>query len=290
MTDRIRTALEQHTGALEEAELVTDRRGIQVWRVTATGGPVAAPGQRLAVKIPDRAGLIAARREVAALEAIGAQTRNPRSPLIDGGTFTVAPWFDGPSTATLFRAARYGADLPTPGQLDMRAAAAHYCRAVAELHHLGWVHGDLQAAHCIHTESGPRLIDLTNAQGPRQLSEPELNTPFTGGLAHLEAPELAAPLGIGRSPVPTYASDVYALAASLWAAATGAWPLNYQLAGLDPSTVGTSDLRVAIGTGTIPLATSTVWPELLAVLAAALVPASNDRPTAAQLGDAIDAL
>ncbi|MEU6233691.1 hypothetical protein [Kitasatospora sp. NPDC047058] len=294
MIDSIREAVEKSTGCLVEAEPITNRRGVQVWRVTVAGGPDAEPGQRLVVKIVTSAGCgpaLAPRREISVLRAIARQTLCAQAPLIDGDGFTVAPWFEGPSTWGVFEAARSSRVVGAAERRDMRDAGARFCRAVAELHRLGWVHADLQAAHCIHTAAGARLIDFANAQGPRPLPETELNGAFAGGMTHVEAPELAALLAVGRPAVPTYASDVYALAASLWTAATGHWPLDYSAAGVGLQSATPAELRAAIGTGVLPLDRhGTGWPELLDALTPALDPQPRNRPVAAQLAERLDAL
>ncbi|MFF1873188.1 hypothetical protein ACFVXD_30540, partial [Kitasatospora herbaricolor] len=146
----------------------------------------------------------------------------------------------------------------------------------------------LQPAHCIHTDHGARLIDLAGAQGPRLLTDPALNTSYNGALAHREGPELARALAANTPVHPTYASDVYALAASLWTAATGHWPLNYPAAGIDPHSATLTELRTAIGTGRIPLHTA---PPALSVLCNILRPALDpdpaSRPRAAELAQAL---
>ncbi|MFD0264840.1 hypothetical protein ACFVH7_42025 [Kitasatospora indigofera] len=289
MNPDVTERLTKHTGPLTDTALITDRRGVQVWRVTAGGGPDAEPGQRLAVKIPADHDP-APTREIAVLRALADQTGTTRSPLIDGDGFTAGPWFDGPSTMTLFKPARTST-LPSPSeQAALLAGASDFCHAVGELHRLGWVHTDLQPAHCIHTDHGARLIDLAGAQGPRPLTDPALNTPYNGALAHLEAPELARSLTTDTPAHPTYASDVYALAASLWTAATGHWPLNYPAAGVNPHSATLTELRTAIGTGHIPLHTA---PPALSVLCDTLRPALDpdpaSRPRAAELAQALQA-
>ncbi|AUY50263.1 hypothetical protein [Streptomyces sp. CB01881] len=294
MIDGIRELVEKYTGPLTGAERITDRRGVQVWRVTAAGGPDAWVGQSLAVKIAtsgDERQALASRRELAVLRAIARQSRSARTRLIDGDGFTVTPWFGGPSTWELFGAARRDSVAGAEARRGMLDGGAQFCRAVADLHHLGWVHADLQAAHCIHTADGAQLIDFANAQGPRPLPETELNGEFAGGMAHPEAPELAAMLALGRPAVPTYASDVYALAASLWTAATGRWPLDYSAAGVGPQAATQAELRAAIGAGAVPLdRRGAAWPELLDALTPALDPQPRNRPTATQLAECLDSL
>ncbi|MFD4315883.1 hypothetical protein [Streptomyces sp. NPDC058548] len=62
---------------------------------------------------------------------------------------TAASWTPASSTA------RPGRD----AAIDLRLAVAY-------LHQRGWVHGDLQPDHAIHTKTGVQLIDCTWAASP----------------------------------------------------------------------------------------------------------------------------
>ncbi|MFE3114385.1 hypothetical protein, partial [Kitasatospora indigofera] len=73
MNPDVTERLTKHTGPLTDTTLITDRRGVQVWRVTAGGGPDAESGQRLAVKIPADHDP-APTREIAVLRALAEQT------------------------------------------------------------------------------------------------------------------------------------------------------------------------------------------------------------------------
>ncbi|WP_259470569.1 hypothetical protein [Streptomyces sp. 1114.5] len=150
---------------------------------------------------------------------------------------------------------------------------------MADLHEAGWVHGDLQPQHGIHTEQGVRLLDFA-------WSRPLGTTPWTtfdGTMIHLTAPELAARIINGPQPVDTtQTADVYALAGTLWTCVTGTWPLDYETAGLGKGTP-LDVLRNAIAHRAVPLSTTLPWPSLQARLRHVLLAAPDDRPTAAEL-------
>ncbi|MFK0191330.1 hypothetical protein [Kitasatospora sp. NPDC090308] len=166
-------------------------------------------------------------------------------------------------------------------------APVHVARAVAELHGHGWMHGDLQPAHVIRTVDGVRLIDFAWA---RHLGETPWSA-FRGTMAHLTAPEPAAEITVGSQPVLTsFASDVYALAASLWTAVTGDWPLDYEAVGIDRKSAGPVALLGAVGERTAPLVGTEVWPEFQQVLKDVLLADARNRPSAAELADRLTAL
>ncbi|MGM9382221.1 hypothetical protein ACTAE5_16445 [Streptomyces antibioticus] len=103
-------------------------------------------------------------------------------------------------------------------------------------------------------------------------------------MPHLLAPELAAAVEAGALPVTTSRSaEVYTLAASLWWAITGDWPLDYEAVHLDPTGVKAGELREVIGSGRLPLRPPLAWPAVLGVLADALSPDPGRRPTAEAL-------
>lgn len=161
------------------------------------------------------------------------------------------------------------------------------CKAVAELHAADWVHADLQPGHAIHARHGVAVIDCSWAWHPARLAPSRL---FRGGMPHLLAPELAASVEAGVRPVaPSKAAEVYALAASLWRSITGDWPLDYGAAGLDPAGMPAGQVRQAIGRSCLPLRPASAWPAMQNLLATALGPAPDGRPTAGELAAAISA-
>lgn len=250
---------------------ITERRGTAVWRAAGPLGGVA-------IKLGYGAdGAETTTREAATLDALHDCT------VVAGrtgsGVWYVTPWLDGPSTWELFRPVRDGShDRATP-----LGGAVALCRSVADFHAAGWVHGDLQPAHGIHTASGVRLIDF--AWSWREGTDPWRK--FGGGITHLVAPELAAWITNGPQPVkPSPATDVYALAGALWTCATGRWPLDYEAVGISVKGSAPADLRQAITAG-IPLTDARPWPRFQSVLADVLTARAADRPTAGELAECL---
>ncbi|MGI5257939.1 hypothetical protein [Streptomyces angustmyceticus] len=247
-----------------------------MWKASGPDGAVA-------VKAGDGKGAAVTRREAAVLEAIGwpdylvDSGEGEGEGEGDGMAWLVTRWFRGPSTWHACAPVRSGQD----GRADALSASVDLCRAVADLHASGWVHSDLQPSHGIHTAHGVRLIDCSWSW--RHGTEPPSG--FRGGITHLVAPELAASINLGTQPVaPATATDVYALAGSLWTCVTGRWPLDYAAAGIDPVPLTPEELRARIAAGRIPLDTAALWPAFQDVLRPVLLGRAVDRPTAAELG------
>ncbi|MFI6209114.1 hypothetical protein ACIBAI_22365 [Streptomyces sp. NPDC051041] len=251
-------------------QLISDRRGSAVWKAAGPRGTVA-------VKVgtgPE--GAVITAREATVLHAMG------RGRLLAHGrgetaAWMVTPWYDGPSTWEALLDVR-------AGRGDFESARRYVvgvCGAVAELHAAGWVHGDLQPGHAIHTAEGVALIDCSWAWHPAHLGPSHL---FRGGMPHLLAPETAAAVEAGEWPVTTSRpAEVYTVAASLWWAITGAWPLAYDAIGLDPARLTAAVLRRVIGARRIPLCDVRVWPGAQGVLGEVLTAPADSRPTAAEL-------
>ncbi|MFD7455519.1 hypothetical protein [Kitasatospora sp. NPDC059827] len=245
---------------------ITDRRGSAVWKAVGPTGSVA-------IKAGYGEGAEITAREGAVLDQLpGYSVITGR---YDSGVWYVTPWLLGPSTWELFKPVRHG----DGGHEQAFSGAVDLCLAVADLHAAGWVHGDLQPAHCIHTDRGARLLDLAWAWSP---GFPPSSV-FQGGITHLLAPELAAAVESGVRPVlTTTASDVYALAGTLWTCVTGRWPLDYDSAGIGPD-VGPGTRRAAIASGEIPLRAAEPRPDFQAVLRPVLREPARSRPGAAEL-------
>ncbi|MGA5823640.1 protein kinase domain-containing protein [Kitasatospora sp. NPDC094028] len=266
-------AAESICGPLKLEE-VSSRRGSTVWKAT---GPLGSASIKLGT---GEAAEITA-REASVLEQLPGYSVDVGR--LATGVWYVTPWLSGPSTWDVFRPVRKG----DGGREDALSAVTGLCRAVADLHAEGWVHGDLQPAHGIHGKDGTaRLIDF--AWSRRIGSTPW--TAFEGTMIHLTAPELAARIIDGPQPVDTTrTADVYALAGTLWTCVTGAWPLDYERAGLKKE-APLEEIRKAIAHRAVPIATAMPWPALQARLRYVLLAAPDDRPTAAELVKLIEAV
>ncbi|WP_316741027.1 hypothetical protein [Streptomyces sp. MK7] len=110
-------------------------------------------------------------------------------------------------------------------------------------------------------------------------------------MPHLLAPELAAAVEDGMRPVaPSQPAEVYTLAASLWWAITGDWPLDYEGAGADPAQLTASELRRAIGKGAFQVRSPSMWPGVQRVLSTTVLAQPPElRPTAVELAAAVRA-
>ncbi|MER7674917.1 hypothetical protein ABTY61_41585 [Kitasatospora sp. NPDC096128] len=249
-----------------ELEEISNRRGSAVWKASGPQGAVS-----IKLGTGDAAEVTA--REAAVLDQLPGYTVTAGR--FADGVWYVTPWLAGPSTWDTFRPVRKGEDR----KAQALAAAVGLCRAVADLHEAGWVHGDLQPQHGIHTEQGVRLLDFAWS---RQIDTTPWTT-FDGTMIHLTAPELAARIINGPQPVETtQPADVYALAGTLWTCATGKWPLDYETAGLGKETP-LEEIRKTIAHQAIPISTAMPWPGLQARLRYVLLAAPDDRPTAAEL-------
>ncbi|GES29652.1 hypothetical protein AB0G60_06390 [Streptomyces angustmyceticus] len=266
---------ESACGIPVELTEISHRRGAAVWKAAGPDGAVA-------IKAGSGKGAAVTRREAAVLGAIGWPDYlvDSGEDEDDGVAWLVTRWFRGPSTWHACAPVRSGQD----GRADALSASVDLCRAVADLHASGWVHSDLQPSHGIHTDHGVRLIDCSWSW----CHGAEPADGFRGGLTHLVAPELAASINLGTRPVtPGTATDVYALAGSLWTCVTGRWPLDYAAAGIDPVPLTPEELRARIAAGRIPLDTAAPWPAFQDILRPVLLGRADDRPTAAELADAL---
>ncbi|WP_405003245.1 hypothetical protein OHV13_01655 [Kitasatospora purpeofusca] len=254
-------------------EEISDRRGSAVWKA---GGPHGAAGIKLGT---GEAAEVTA-REASVLDRLPGYAVTVGR--FDGGVWYVTPWLVGPSTWDVFRSVRKDAG----GRDEALEAAVGLCRAVVDLHEAGWVHGDLQPQHGIHTERGVRLLDFAWS---RQVG----STPwrrFDGTMIHLTAPELAARIVDGPQPVDTtQTADVYALAGTLWTCVTGKWPLDYETAGIEAD-APVEEKRRAIARRAVPMSTAMPWPALQARLRYVLLAAPDDRPSAAELKVLVEAV
>ena len=157
-----------------------------------------------------------------------------RDDLFDAGRHVlVLDWVDGVDLAQVL-AARGRPGLPVSSVLRWAAQAAE---ALSLLHRHGVVHGDVKPANLILDREGRVvLVDLGSS------SVPDGTGPGTG-TPGFRAPEVSA------GSVPTAASDVYSLAASVFALLTGGPPTGALpvWAGIDPDVATRLEAAVRAG-------------------------------------------
>lgn len=286
--DEAREAAERFAGSPAQWRLVVDRGGAAVWQVTGPGVYVAVKaghGLAAAVVAREREALACMQSAIVPATVYGKAVQYGYA----GDTaWLVRPWLDGPTTWEVFKPVRDGR--PTAADRKQAlTAAVDLCMAVGSMHQHGWVHGDLQPHHSVHVNDGRtvRLVDCAWAWS-RDLPP---SSAYSGGLVHLLSPDLAAKADSPTRQVITSKPDeVYALAASLWWATTGQWPLNYLAAAIDPAALTATVLRRVIAARQLKVNTTSIWPAFTGLLREVLTANTAQRPTAHQLAQSLRTL
>lgn len=245
-------------------ELVLNRRGSTVWKVTTDHGPYAVK-----VGYPSKVHgwtALAPAREGAVLQELGSPEANYG--VWDHGTWNCQPWHEGTDLHTLWGPYRTREGMAQPPIVAALACA----RALAALHDKGFAHGDVQPAHFIVQPEpvGAVLIDLALAHGaeiPRRF-----DFPYQGCLVHYEAPETSRSVLENGEAVPTQEADVYGLGATLFMSATGWRHVEY------PDDASRAEQRRAVVDRThrpVNVAGMLGW-----LINDMLRPSPGDRPTA----------
>ncbi|MFJ9186271.1 protein kinase [Streptomyces anulatus] len=177
---------------------------------------------------------------------------------VDGDVpYLVSEYVAGPTLAAAVRE-----DGPPPPDAVLRLATG-VATALAAIHQAGVVHRDLKPGNVLLGPDGPRIIDFGIARAP------DMSLTATGaimGTFGYMAPEVLA----GQRA--TEASDVFAWAAVVLYAATGAEPFR-----------GENIAEVAHRTTTVEPDLGALPPEIRPLMAAALAKEPGRRPTAAEL-------
>lgn len=167
-----------------------------------------------------------------------------------------------------------GAEPLRPGQV--LGAIAHAARAADALHEAGIAHNDIKPGNIMLHETGAKLSDL----GLSQLLTPGLTITGLGTAGSVEYLDPA----IIRGQMPSRATDIYALGASLHRALTGTG-----LYGELPSDNTMIAMRRVLGHA--PVVSENLPADVRALIAAAVDPDPMARPnTAAELADRIEAI
>ncbi|MFD9567564.1 protein kinase [Streptomyces sp. NPDC059994] len=197
--------------------LLAHRHGCTLWEVELSNGRhLAKVGWPAA---PDRAWTASApAREGAVLRRLGAFAVYG---VWEHGTWNVQTWREGVDLWDTWKPYRAADATPEVSLAEAAACAS----AVAELHARGWIHGNIRPAHLLLSDEKVAVIDLALAQG--HVLPPAYDFAYPGCLVHYEAPEIARSVLATGTAKPTFASDVYALGASLLVSATGVRAVPY---------------------------------------------------------------
>ncbi|KRF41041.1 serine/threonine-protein kinase [Terrabacter sp. Soil810] len=238
-----------------------DVPGHRVDAVIGTGGSavvwsgVDATGRRVAIKVPhlvrdelDRQQSLAEQQVLLAVQHDHLVPLRSVVPLADGREALVFDLVTGAQLAGMVRSRGH----LRPGEVV--TVLTPVCEAVAHLHAAGGLHADISPSNVTVTSDGrPVLLDL----GAVRVAGGE------PGVVHGTAGFVAPEVLLGARP--DEASDVYALGAVAWFCLTGN---------------GAPDTMLRLDEATV---VSHVGPELASVVAAAIDPEPDRRPSAADL-------
>ncbi|MGW6317568.1 protein kinase domain-containing protein [Streptomyces sp. NPDC055099] len=240
--------------------LVAERRGTALWRIDTATGPYAL---KITTPCEDPQGHTDSEL-LAAVEAellIGLQRDEAVVPLYrahgflpdEAGSWLVLRWIVGADAESAFAKLR---SHPEP----QRAAtyAGFMCRAVADLHGAGWLHGDLQEPHFLITPTRAVLLDFAMAHSPgRAVGKGAVAC--RGAYDFFMSPELAH---ARRTTAPadnlvlTRESEVWSLCAVIYACWSGHYPISSK-----DTTQTTPDLHAELATGHVkPWDAVAPWP------------------------------
>jgi serine/threonine protein kinase len=276
-------------GQVSAAELVTDRRGSRIWKVTLDGERTVAlkyaTDNTAEQGVQTDARLLAA-REASVLAHLDHDGYLHASGDTDLGTWLAVSWIEAPTLAQRWRGFRESGG-PSDRALAL-TATRQAAGLLANLHERGWRHADLQPDHILIPDDGPgHLIDFALAQGPDSAAvEPAVI--YRGALAHLTAPEVAQEIlstNADHHIELTNEAEVYTLGAVLFAAWSKQWPTNY--ATDNPRQLTLPQIHTRISDQGSRRATPDGWPFMAQIIASMLNHDPAQRPTAAEVASTL---
>lgn len=212
--------------------LVTNRRGIVVWRVEHRGNIWKVKCAGVSRDASGSRAMASIVREALVLSEVDAVGQDY---LVESGEaagdswrcmFVICRWLQGlpllGGSRSVNMRARPGGG--SRARLGMRIVGPMYA-AVASLHRAGWAHGDIQPDHFLWRGDELALLDFGLAQSP---AHPMPG--YRGGLVHFNAPEVCQEILSRGEAVATPRSDVFAVSSNVYFAMTrtvlGAYSMN----------------------------------------------------------------
>lgn len=270
------------TGGIRDAQLVADRRGSRIWKVTLDDWRLLAlkyTTDNDSAQGMQKTARLLATREARVLQHIGRDGYLYASGETENGSWIAVSWIEALTLAQRWRGVRTSGE-PTARTSTLMATwlAAD---TLASLHAKGWRHADLQADHILIPDSGrAQLVDFALAQGPIDVG-PKLA--YRGALAHLTAPEIAEEI-LATPPDHhinlTAEAESYTFGAVLFTAWTKQWPFDY---GADPRELSPEQIyaRICQPRWRRPLPQG--WPHMADLIASMMADAPADRPSVAEV-------
>lgn len=268
-------------GVIATAELIADRRGSQIWKVTLADGPTLA--LKYATNNVETQGIQASAsqlgvREVSVLRLIGEPAYLYAAGNTSAGSWLAVEWKNAPTLPKRWQILRNDPH-DEAAHISAAGSACQAAEALRDLHSQGWRHADLQGDHILVPDDGRAcLIDFALAQGPANVDiQPHI--PYRGALAHLSAPELAAqvmatPENVGITL--TCEAEVYTFGAVLFVAWARQWPRDY---GREPRGLTLADIYTVIADPASQRPMPDGWPRMAELVRGMLEADPAKRPT-----------
>ncbi|MFI0721659.1 hypothetical protein [Streptomyces sp. NPDC021224] len=284
-------ALEPRVGPGAECVLLSDRRGSRAWKVTGewatvvlkANSPEAGQERDKAAEIDQEDRHL---RALTAAEAIDPGYRVDAGGW-DGGHWLAVDWLAGEPLWHAFAQARGPEGDRPAARRWLLTVTRTWAARLARMHAAGWTHADVQPTNTVVTPEGrAAFFDFALSCGPDTADR----LPYRGALTHTTAPEIADALLTTSADTHVQVrppADVWGLGASLFWCWTGCRPVPYADEASRP------DKLCAIAAGErADLAAVRPWPfpAFEEVIAACLTPSAAERPGAAEVARALDAV